>query len=328
MLGRNVKNRFGIRLLTIAMLCVMIPAGIICVQWIKNVQTMLREQQAEYTRARLAQADTALTLMDQTVTRLYQSLMTSEEVKAYSKVLDGAYLENEKAPYADIQRTAAYVSLKASVRDLLRTSQDSSDIINSIYYYDATKNVVITYPRIDSTIEKFFDLMWLQELNATSRSSTTLPVRTIYPTPTEAYQVISVIYKPIIRGAATTYIVFNLDAERLYKSYILNGQEDADDVTILTAGDGQVLLAGQAGELLDPKQAVALYQEYLPGERPLEDFLQEKEDFLQYKQGKLCAKRYISSQDRNLTLICNTEQLQRQISSSAAALPMASVSWR
>ena len=86
MLGRNVKNRFGIRLLTIAMLCVMIPAGIICVQWIKNVQTMLREQQAEYTRARLAQADTALTLMDQTVTRLYQSLMTSEEVKAYSKV--------------------------------------------------------------------------------------------------------------------------------------------------------------------------------------------------------------------------------------------------
>lgn len=133
MLGRNVKNRFGIRLLTIAMLCVMIPAGIICVQWIKNVQTMLREQQAEYTRARLAQADTALTLMDQTVTRLYQSLMTSEEVKAYSKVLDGAYLENEKAPYADIQRTAAYVSLKASVRDLLRTSQDSSDIINSIY---------------------------------------------------------------------------------------------------------------------------------------------------------------------------------------------------
>ena len=102
MLGRNVKNRFGIRLLTIAMLCVMIPAGIICVQWIKNVQTMLREQQAEYTRARLAQADTALTLMDQTVTRLYQSLMTSEEVKAYSKVLDGAYLENEKAPYADI----------------------------------------------------------------------------------------------------------------------------------------------------------------------------------------------------------------------------------
>lgn len=320
MLGRNVKNRFGIRLLTIAMLCVMIPAGIICVQWIKNVQTMLREQQAEYTRARLAQADTALTLMDQTVTRLYQSLMTSEEVKAYSKVLDGAYLENEKAPYADIQRTAAYVSLKASVRDLLRTSQDSSDIINSIYYYDATKNVVITYPRIDSTIEKFFDLMWLQELNATSRSSTTLPVRTIYPTPTEAYQVISVIYKPIIRGAATTYIVFNLDAERLYKSYILNGQEDADDVTILTAGDGQVLLAGQAGELLDPKQAVALYQEYLPGERPLEDFLQEKEDFLQYKQGKLCAKRYISSQDRNLTLICNTEQLQRQISSSAAAV--------
>ena len=328
MLGRNVNNRFGIRLLTIAMLCVMIPAGIICVQWIKNVQTMLREQQAEYTRARLAQADTALTLMDQTVTRLYQSLMTSEEVKAYSKVLDGAYLENEKAPYTDIQRTAAYVSLKASVRDLLRTSQDSSDIINSIYYYDATKNVVITYPRMDSTIEKFFDLMWLQELNATSRSSTTLPVRTIYPTPTEAYQVISVIYKPIISGAATTYIVFNLDAERLYKSYILNGQEDADDVTILTAGDGQVLLAGQAGELLDPKQAVALYQEYLPGERPLEDFLQEKEDFLQYKQGKLCAKRYISSQDRNLTLICNTEQLQRQISSSAAALPMASVSWR
>lgn len=153
MLGRTVKNRFGIRLLTIAMLCVMIPAGIICVQWIKNVQTMLREQQAEYTRARLAQADTALTLMDQTVTRLYQSLMTSEEVKAYSKVLDGAYLENEKAPYADIQRTAAYVSLKASVRDLLRTSQDSSDIINSIYYYDATKNVVITYPRMDSTIE-------------------------------------------------------------------------------------------------------------------------------------------------------------------------------
>ena len=120
------------RLLAVAMLCVMVPAGIICIQWIKNVQTMLREQQAEYTRARLAQADTALTLMDQTVTRLYQSLMTSEEVKAYSKVLDGAYLENEKAPYADIQRTAAYVSLKASVRDLLRTSQDSSDIINSI----------------------------------------------------------------------------------------------------------------------------------------------------------------------------------------------------
>lgn len=306
------------------MVCVMIPAALICAQWIKNMQSMLREQQSAYARARLEQADTAMTLLDQTVTSLHQSLLTSDEVKNYSKVLDGAYLENEQAPYADIQRTASYVELKSSLRVLLRSLQNSSDIIQSIYYYDADKNVVITYPRMDSKIENFYDLMWLQELNASDRSTLVLPERTINPSLTESYRVISFIYKPIIRGGTTTYFVFNLDAEKVYQDYLLTAETvNDDDIMILTGGDGEVLLAGCGGKLLDSAYLEVLEGQYAFDDQPLMAYLQTKEDSLIYQNSMLCARRYLSKQDRTLTLICNTKELQQQINHSGMAVACA-----
>lgn len=306
------------------MVCVMIPAALICAQWIKNMQSMLREQQSAYARARLEQADTAMTLLDQTVTSLHQSLLTSDEVKNYSKVLDGAYLENEQAPYADIQRTASYVELKSSLRVLLRSLQNSSDIIQSIYYYDADKNVVITYPRMDSKIENFYDLMWLQELNASDRSTLVLPERTINPSLTESYRVISFIYKPIIRGGTTTYFVFNLDAEKVYQDYLLTAETvNDDDIMILTGGDGEVLLAGCGGKLLDSAYLEVLEGQYAFDGQPLMAYLQTKEDSLIYQNSMLCARRYLSKQDRTLTLICNTKELQQQINHSGMAVACA-----
>lgn len=306
------------------MVCVMIPAALICAQWIKNMQSMLREQQSAYARARLEQADTAMTLLDQTVTSLHQSLLTSDEVKNYSKVLDGAYLENEQAPYADIQRTASYVELKSSLRVLLRSLQNSSDIIQSIYYYDADKNVVITYPRMDSKIENFYDLMWLQALNASDRSTLVLPERTINPSLTESYRVISFIYKPIIRGGTTTYFVFNLDAEKVYQDYLLTAETvNDDDIMILTGGDGEVLLAGCGGKLLDSAYLEVLEGQYAFDDQPLMAYLQTKEDSLIYQNSVLCARRYLSKQDRTLTLICNTKELQQQINHSGMAVACA-----
>lgn len=306
------------------MVCVMIPAALICAQWIKNMQSMLREQQSAYARARLEQADTAMTLLDQTVTSLHQSLLTSDEVKNYSKVLDGAYLENEQAPYADIQRTASYVELKSSLRVLLRSLQNSSDIIQSIYYYDADKNVVITYPRMDSKIENFYDLMWLQALNASDRSTLVLPERTINPSLTESYRVISFIYKPIIRGGTTTYFVFNLDAEKVYQDYLLTAETvNDDDIMILTGGDGEVLLAGCGGKLLDSAYLEVLEGQYAFDGQPLMAYLQTKEDSLIYQNSMLCARRYLSTQDRTLTLICNTKELQQQINHSGMAVACA-----
>lgn len=306
------------------MVCVMIPAALICAQWIKNMQSMLREQQSAYARARLEQADTAMTLLDQTVTSLHQSLLTSDEVKNYSKVLDGAYLENEQAPYADIQRTASYVELKSSLRVLLRSLQNSSDIIQSIYYYDADKNVVITYPRMDSKIENFYDLMWLQALNASDRSTLVLPERTINPSLTESYRVISFIYKPIIRGGTTTYFVFNLDAEKVYQDYLLTEETvNDDDIMILTGGDGEVLLAGCGGKLLDSAYLEVLEGQYAFDDQPLMAYLQTKEDSLIYQNSVLCARRYLSKQDRTLTLICNTKELQQQINHSGMAVACA-----
>lgn len=306
------------------MVCVMIPAALICAQWIKNMQSMLREQQSAYARARLEQADTAMTLLDQTVTSLHQSLLTSDEVKNYSKVLDGAYLENEQAPYADIQRTASYVELKSSLRVLLRSLQNSSDIIQSIYYYDADKNVVITYPRMDSKIENFYDLMWLQALDASDRSTLVLPERTINPSLTESYRVISFIYKPIIRGGTTTYFVFNLDAEKVYQDYLLTAETvNDDDIMILTGGDGEVLLAGCGGKLLDSAYLEVLEGQYAFDDQPLMAYLQTKEDSLIYQNSVLCARRYLSKQDRTLTLICNTKELQQQINHSGMAVACA-----
>lgn len=324
MQNKNGKSRFGLRLLMIAMLCVMIPAGMVCVHWMQTVQTMLREQRADLIKARLEQADTAMTLLDQTVSRVYQSLLTSEEVKYYSKMPDGAYLESEQAPYSDIQRTATYVGYKSSLRKLLRSLQDSSDVIQSIYYYDAEKNVVISYPLMDSNIESFYDLMWLQQFNASARSTLVLPVRSIQTTAGDAYQVISFVYKPIISGGATTYVVFNLDAEKLYQHYLLTSDAaDEDELMILTAGDGEVLLAGRGGKLLDYAQLQALYDDYQPDARTLDEFLLDKEDFLAYKDSIVCARRYLSSQDRSLTLICNTHKLQKQINRSSAAVAAA-----
>ena len=90
------------------------------------------------------------------------------------------------------------------------------DILDSIYYYDENKDVVISYTWLDSSISDFFDLEWRQYIKASDRSIVLIPMRTVHPELTESRNIISIIYTPLVRNN-TVYIVFNLSAEDVNK---------------------------------------------------------------------------------------------------------------
>ncbi len=256
--------RLNARLLSVALVCILLPICVLGVSWAQNSARLITEQTISSTEARLTQTSRVLSLMFENVQLLYEGIYTSDAVSEYATMPDGAFLEKENAPYQSLSRTNTYTKHKGDVRNLLMTQSSSLDVINAIYYYDVDKNVVMSYRWLDSTIEKFFDLMWLQEINTTVKETVVLPVRQINPTYNEQYDVLSIVYMPYLKNIRQpVYIVFNLDANILYSHYLHDEDVDENDVIILMDDTGRILLAGQGTNLLDPDSAAEHYADYL-----------------------------------------------------------------
>ena len=264
MKNKRRSARLNTRLLSVALACILVPICVLGISWTQNSARLITEQTVGSAEARLTQTSRVLSLMFENVELLYEAIYTSDAVGEYASMADGAYLEKEQAPYQSLSRTNTYTKNKGDVRNLLMTQSSSLDVINSIYYYDVAKNVVMSYRYLDSTIERFFDLMWLQEINTAVKETVVLPVRQINPTYNEQYDVLSIVYMPYLKNIRQPiYIVFNLDANILYHHYLHDEEVDETDLLFLVDDTGRILLAGQGSSLLDPDDAADHYADYL-----------------------------------------------------------------
>jgi len=264
MIHRKKPVMLNTRLICIAIICIAIPISIIGFSWSRNSALLLTEQTIHRSETRAKQGARVLSLVMDNVDLLYMSLVTSDALVDYANILDGAFLEHETAPYQSLPRTVEYTKSKGALRNLLMTQANSLDAINSIYYYDAPKNVVMSYRWLDTTIERFFDLLWLQETNMVDKSTTILPVRTIKPSAFEEYDVLSIVYKPLTSAIKTpVYLVFNLDAQILHNNYLTNPEYGEEDGVLILDDSGRILMASQGGRLLDSELASEIYGGYI-----------------------------------------------------------------
>ncbi len=274
------KKPYLLRIITVAVACILLPVIMVAIQWSGNSTQLLREQQMINAEAKLTQIQSVLSLVRDNIELNYEMIGLSDQFEKYVLMSDGAALEQESPPYEDIARTAYYVDIKKEVRTLLRNAATSLDIINAVYYYDTEKNVVISYRWLDSTIERFFDLMWLQSTNSAGKSMTVLPVRTIYPTEEESYHVLSMVYRPIFKHNSPVYLVFNLDAQILYEKYLLDEALTEGDVLLFLDEEDQVMFAARGKQLMDLSVADEEYAKYITSVERAADSVVYMDDLL------------------------------------------------
>lgn len=247
---RPGKNKLFLRVALWTVLVIMVPVFGLCLQSVSTAKMLNETSVVTNTEAMAERVANALSLLYNNVGMQSQQIAVNSTCKSFIQYKNGAELEAERAPYQNLQETYAYVQAKSALRTLISKYLTEQQLLSTIYYCDVNKNLIISCRAPDSTIERFYDLKWLEGMDwQTGEWPRVLSVRRVTPPLSIDELVLSMVYMPYIDNPDICF-VFNLDAKYLFDNYINNGQLLPTDQVYITDAKGQRLLSWRDSALV------------------------------------------------------------------------------
>ncbi|WP_409342017.1 helix-turn-helix domain-containing protein [Paenibacillus sp. MBLB4367] len=243
------KRHFYYKVIIIALILSLLPMLATSIVYYQNVKATVQQELREANGNYLNQTANAMEMMiDQIGSSFRQLTLEGTTMRQFELFPRGSYYEmlTGELKDEDLPALESYLHGKKQALSNMRALKLSNDFINSVYYYDSVKKLILTSDLLVYEPDRFYDEGW----NRFSRSDPALPMildmRSAKTAEGSFLNVIPLVYKTSIEG---NVLVINLDADKIYESFVRRTGSEADRPFFVMSSGGKPMLYDSANPM-------------------------------------------------------------------------------
>lgn len=251
------KKHYYYKLITYTLIVSLLPLFFISFLFYHNTEeTMQREMQKANTNY-LMQTVNAMEIVTNQINNSFRQLSLDKVIREFEIFPQGSYLEGLSGSLAedDQPKIYHYLDTKQRLFAILSVLKQSNQFINSVYFYDDSKQLVITADGMQYQPEQFYDKGWDKFTETFTSFPVFMDLRSATQRDGTVKDVLPFVYMSPIQG---NYLVVNMDADSLYTSFVSKLDNKLDSAFVVLSASGNMLLYDASNALnerigMDPK---------------------------------------------------------------------------
>lgn len=247
---RLKQGTFFFKLITTTALIAIVPSLLLSIISYYNVSRTFEKESGATSTQLLNQTINALEIIVNQIKNQSQQLVLNQSFRNFETFPNGYYYESILGAYdtADLPALHSYLTNKDNAIETIRLFKLSNNYVDSVYFYDRDKNLVLAIGAdnqiIRSSFDEFADKNWYDALKRTELSPLFLDTRQMNAGKEAQQHVLTIIFKSNIKDNA---FIINLDASMVYDQ-VINKINDNDDAFVVSK-TGRIMLAKDEAQL-------------------------------------------------------------------------------
>ncbi|RAV09509.1 hypothetical protein DQG23_39435 [Paenibacillus contaminans] len=242
------RRRFYIKLITYTLLLSLLPVIVLSILFYHNATSVMQRELQAANANYLKQTVNALEVVINQVSNSFRQLALDKVIREFEDFPRGTYYETLAGTFMeeDLPGMYTYLDSKKRLSANLGVFKQSNEFIYSVYFYDNSKQLVMTSDGIEYEKEKFYDKGWDQFAESIQAYPSFMDLRSAKQIGGGSREVIPIVYTSPIAG---NYMVVNLDAESIYKSFVSKLDNKSDSAFFVLSGTGKLMLYDDSNAL-------------------------------------------------------------------------------
>lgn len=241
-LNKRMRNPFFIKLIMTTALIAIIPNLLSDVVAYYKVSKTFEEETGKTKQQYLNQTRNAIEIVLKRIKENSNLLALNQSLVEFEKFPNGSYYEDLQGELGkeDLPSLYGYLAAKTNSISTINTFRISNEYVDSVYYYDSSKNLVITSDNNGSNrqfdLNVFYDTDWYDTLMDSKEYYVFMDTRITKAYSSNEKNLLSIIYKT---NKDNNAFIINLDASVIYNE-IINKLNHQDDIYVVSSA-GNIL---------------------------------------------------------------------------------------
>lgn len=233
-------RRFYVKLVTFTLLVALLPVLVISLVLYHNTTSVMRNEVRSANEMNLRQTVDTMEMIVNQIGTSFQQTVLSGAIKEFEGFPLGSYYESLRGDYRedDLRELYSYVNSKSNAQWYLDNLKRSNPFIQSVYFFDYSKQVVLTGTNFYS-FPDFYDNTWSLTRDGINAYPLISELREAKQRDGSVRQVIPIVY--MSSALTNNYIVINLDAEMIYRSVFSKLIRDGEHAFFVLSGSGRLM---------------------------------------------------------------------------------------
>lgn len=230
-----------------------------------NIKKNMKVQLNDSTNNYLKQCENIIEIILKQVDQSLDQLTIDYNFKEFENFYDGYYYETIKGEFKDedLPILNKYLNSKVKVFDRLSVYKASNNFVDSVYFYDSSKNIVLTNNGLQYDFAKFYDKACLKGIESFRTFPMVLDTRQALQWDNKYKNIISIIYKTVNTKDKSNYIVVNIDAEYLFSNLSNKVENKIGRTFFILSGNNKVIIKGNDDYLYEEIISNSKVKDYL-----------------------------------------------------------------
>jgi two-component system response regulator YesN len=241
-LNKRMRNTFFIKLIMTTALIAIIPNLLSDVVAYYKVSKTFEEETGKTKQQYLNQTRNALEIVLKRIKENSNLLALNQSFVEFEKFPNGSYYEDLQGELGkeDLPSLYGYLAAKTNTISTINTFRISNQFVDSVYYYDSSKKLVITSDNSGFNrqfeLDAFYDRDWYDTLIESKEYYVLMDTRITKAYSSNEKNLLSIIYKT---NKDNNAFIINLDASVIYNE-IINKLNHQDDIYVVSSA-GKIL---------------------------------------------------------------------------------------
>ncbi|MDF2648480.1 MAG: AraC family transcriptional regulator [Paenibacillus sp.] len=241
-LNKRMRNPFFIKLIMTTALIAIIPNLLSDVVAYYKVAKTFEEETGKTKQQYLNQTRNAIEIVLKRIKENSNLLALNQSFVEFEKFPNGSYYEDLQGELGkeDLPSLYGYLAAKTNSISTINTFRISNQFVDSVYYYDSNKNLVITSDTSGSNrqfeLDAFYDRDWYNTLIESKEYYVFMDTRITKAYASKEKNLLSIIYNT---NKDNNAFIINLDASVIYNE-IINKLNHQDDIYVVSSS-GKIL---------------------------------------------------------------------------------------
>ncbi len=236
------KSQFYYKIITFTLLLSLLPIIVAGIVFYQNAKTTMQRELLQANTNYLVQTVNAVELIIKQITRSFSQLaMEGTATERFEQFPRGLYFETLTGELMeeDLPSLQSYLLGKKQVFQNLRTLKLSNEFISSVYYFDNTKQLIMTSDLLQYTPEDFYDKEWNSYPKKDVHFPIIMDIRSSKQKDGQTVTIIPLVYRTSVDG---NFLVINLDADTVYGNIANNLESRAENAFFVLSSSGRLML--------------------------------------------------------------------------------------
>lgn len=247
---RFYLDKYYTKLFLYIVIIAFIPIIILSSFFYFSVKNSMEKQLDDYTLNYLKQSENIVEIVFKQLEQSVNQLIVDLPFKEFQDIYNGKYYENISGEFKgeDLPALYSYLDKKRNITRNLEVFRNSNNFIDSLYFYDSSKDIVLTHkPSLQYRFNDFFDKNCFDLIKEARVFPAILDTRSACQYDGSYKNVISIVYKTVNSGS-DSFIVVNIDTQYLFNNLAQKVDNKYGGAFFILSEDKNILVNSESDE--------------------------------------------------------------------------------